>query len=77
MAKVDIGTIHFRDFYGVPYMLERYAYTTKREGMIALRKAEAFSRRYRRNEKHHLFTDKVKSGEHKGKTVYVVGGRGR
>lgn len=74
--KLDIGNLHFRDHYGKSYMLQRWAYTTKREGLKALENAKEFSAKYRRHEANILLKDKVKSGEGKDKIVYVVGTRG-
>jgi hypothetical protein len=74
--KYDLGTFHFRDFRHRTYMLQRWAYPTKIEGLQALKKARDFSDRYRRNETSVLFKDKIKSGVGKGKIVYVVGTRG-
>ena len=74
--KLDIGTMHFRTYRHKNYMLERWAWTSKIEGLRALKKARDFSDRYRRNESSVLMRDKVKSGVGKGKVVYVVGTRG-
>ncbi len=74
--KLDIGTMQFRTYRRKDYMLQRWAYTTKIEGLKALKKAREFSDRYRRNESSVLMRDKIKSGVGKGKVVYVVGIRG-
>ena len=74
--KLDIGTLCFRTYRGKDYMLQRWAYTTKIEGLQALKKARAFSDRYHRGEVSMLMRDRVKSGEGKGKAVYIVGTRG-
>ena len=74
--KLDIGNLTFRDYYGKSYMLQRWAYTTKKEAMVALNNAKEFSAKYRRHEASVIMTDKVKSGQCKGKIVYVIGTRG-
>lgn len=72
----DIGTMNIRTYRHHDYMLKRWAYTTKQEALKALKEARDFSNRYRRRETSVLMRDKIKSGQGKGKTVYVIGTRG-
>ena len=76
MARYDIGTMNIKDYRGKGYMLERWAYSSKLEAERALRQAIRFSAKYHRHEISRIFRDKIKSGEGKGKVVYIIGTRG-
>jgi len=78
MGKYNIGTMNFRDYRGHAMMsVGKWAYTTKAEATKLLNEMKAFSKKFNRNETYIILRDKVKSGPGKGKTVYVVYGRGK
>ena len=78
MAKYNIGTMNFIDYRGHAFMsVGKWAYTTKAEATKLLNEMKAFSKRYNRNEMYIIRRDKIKSGQGRGKTVYVVYGRGK